>query len=178
MAINISARQLRDPHCCDRMLERLAHGIVPLSALELEVTESGLLTDLEANRQTLERLYRRGVSIAIDDFGTGYSSLAYLRHLPVNTLKIDRAFVEQLTEEAADQAIVRAIIAMAHSLGVEVVAEGVDTDARAALLTRLGCDIGQGFLFGRPVPAERFPGPSHLYVPRQPPPASAPELIH
>ncbi len=178
MAINVSARQLRDPHCCEKMLERVGRGVVPLSALEIEVTESGLLTDLEANRETLERLYRRGVSIAIDDFGTGYSSLAYLRHLPVNTLKIDRAFVEQLTEDPADQAIVRAIIAMAHSLGVEVVAEGVDTDARAALLTRLGCDIGQGYLFGRPVPAERFPGPSHLYVPKPAVPASGPELLH
>ncbi len=178
MAINISARQLRDPHCCEKMLERLGRGVVPLSAVELEVTESGLLTDLEANRETLERLYRRGVSIAIDDFGTGYSSLAYLRHLPVNTLKIDRAFVEQLTEDPADQAIVRAIIAMAHSLGVEVVAEGVDSDVRAALLTRLGCDIGQGYLFGRPVPAERFPGPSHLYVPKPAAPASGPELLH
>jgi EAL domain-containing protein (putative c-di-GMP-specific phosphodiesterase class I) len=177
MAINVSARQLRDPHCCEKMLERLGRGVVPLSALELEVTESGLLTDLEANRETLERLYRRGVSIAIDDFGTGYSSLAYLRHLPVNTLKIDRAFVEQLTEDPADQAIVRAIIAMAHSLGVEVVAEGVDSDARAALLTRLGCDIGQGYLFGRPVPAERFPGPSHLYAPKAAAASSA-ELLH
>jgi diguanylate cyclase (GGDEF)-like protein len=179
MAINVSARQLRDPHCCEKMLERLGGSVVPLSALELEVTESGLLTDLDANRRTLERLYRRGVSIAIDDFGTGYSSLAYLRHLPVNTLKIDRAFVEQLTDVPADQAIVRAIIAMAHSLGVEVVAEGVDTDARAALLAKLGCDIGQGYLFGRPVPAERFPGAHHLYVPKQA--ASSPsssELLH
>jgi diguanylate cyclase (GGDEF)-like protein/PAS domain S-box-containing protein len=178
MAINVSARQLRDPQCCEKMLERLGRGVVPLSALELEVTESGLLTDLPANRETLERLYRRGVSIAIDDFGTGYSSLAYLRHLPVNTLKIDRAFVEQLTEDPADQAIVRAIIAMAHSLGVEVVAEGVDSDARAALLTRLGCDIGQGYLFGRPVPAERFPGPSHLYEPKTVAATSSADLLH
>jgi len=178
MAINVSARQLRDPHCCDKMLERLGHAGVPLSALELEVTETGLLTDLEANRRTLERLYQRGVSIAIDDFGTGYSSLAYLRHLPVNTLKIDRAFVEQLSEDPADQAIVQAIIAMAHSLGVEVVAEGVDTDERAALLTRLGCDIGQGFLFGRPVPAEQFPGAGHVYAPQPPATRSGVELLH
>jgi EAL domain-containing protein (putative c-di-GMP-specific phosphodiesterase class I) len=178
MAVNISARQLRDPHCCDRMLERLSRGVVPLSALELEVTETGLLTDLEANRRTLERLYQRGVSIAIDDFGTGYSSLAYLRHLPVNTLKIDRAFVEQLSEDPADQAIVQAIIAMAHSLGVEVVAEGVDSDERAALLTRLGCDIGQGYLFGRPVPAERFPVAGHVYAPAAPAPRSGAELLH
>ncbi len=178
MAINVSARQLRDPHCCDKMLERLGRTGVPLSALELEVTETGLLTDLEANRRTLERLYQRGVSIAIDDFGTGYSSLAYLRHLPVNTLKIDRAFVEQLSEDPADQAIVQAIIAMAHSLGVEVVAEGVDTDERAALLTRLGCDIGQGFLFGRPVPAEQFPGAGHVYAPQPPATRSGAELLH
>jgi len=178
MAINVSARQLRDPHCCDTMMERLAHAGVPLSSLELEVTETGLLTDLEANRRTLERLYQRGVSIAIDDFGTGYSSLAYLRHLPVNTLKIDRAFVEQLSEDPADQAIVQAIIAMAHSLGVEVVAEGVDTDERAALLTRLGCDIGQGFLFGRPVPAEQFPGTGYVYAPQPPAARSGAELLH
>ena len=178
MAVNISARQLRDPHCCDRMLERLSRGVVPLSALELEVTETGLLTDLEANRRTLERLYQRGVSIAIDDFGTGYSSLAYLRHLPVNTLKIDRAFVEQLSEDPADQAIVQAIIAMAHSLGVEVVAEGVDTDERAALLSRMGCDIGQGYLFGRPVPAEQFPGAGHVYAPARAAARSGAELLH
>jgi len=156
------------------MLERLSRGVVPLSALELEVTETGLLTDLEANRRTLERLYQRGVSIAIDDFGTGYSSLAYLRHLPVNTLKIDRAFVEQLSEDPADQAIVQAIIEMAHSLGVEVVAEGVDTDERAALLTRMGCDIGQGYLFGRPVPAEQFPVVGHVYTPGPTAPRSGP----
>ncbi|MCU0971124.1 MAG: EAL domain-containing protein [Gammaproteobacteria bacterium] len=179
MAINISARQLRDPNCCVPMLERLSRGTVPLSALELEVTESGLLTDLETNRRTLEQLYQRGVSIAIDDFGTGYSSLAYLRHLPVNTLKIDRAFVEQLSEDPADQAIVRAIIAMAHSLGVEVVAEGVDSEQRAVILAKMGCDIGQGYLFGRPVPAEQFPVSGQIYVP-QPPPGSRStgDLLH
>ena len=104
----------------------------------------------------LSALNQMGVGIAMDDFGTGYSSLSYLRNYPFDTLKIDREFITNITEDRADRELVNAAIAMAHSLGLKVVAEGVETPAQLALLTSLGCELAQGYLFSKPLAAEAF----------------------
>ena len=123
--------------------------------IEVELTESVLMSDPERANEVLRRLHRMGVRIAIDDFGTGYSSLSYLKRFPADTVKIDRAFISGLPGDSDDAAITQAVIAMAHSLGLQVVAEGVETDEQLAALQRLGCDEAQGFLLGRPVDAAR-----------------------
>jgi EAL domain-containing protein (putative c-di-GMP-specific phosphodiesterase class I) len=121
--------------------------------LELELTESSLMQNTEETIDCLRRLKRRGVQISIDDFGTGYSSLAYLRRFPVDKLKIDMMFVRNLTTSPPDAAIALAIIGMAHSLDLEVVAEGVETAEQLAYLRSHGCDQIQGYYFSRPLPA-------------------------
>jgi EAL domain-containing protein (putative c-di-GMP-specific phosphodiesterase class I) len=112
------------------------------------------MTDLEHTLQVLNRLLALGVRIAIDDYGTGYASLSYLKHLPTDELKIDRAFVQHLPTDLADQAIVRSTVNMAHSLGIQVVAEGVEDQTSWHLLEILGCDIAQGYYLSRPIPAQ------------------------
>jgi diguanylate cyclase (GGDEF)-like protein len=153
LAINLSVRQLIDPDL-PATIERLlsASGLEP-GRLCLEVTETGLMTDPELLGGTLEQLRRRGVGLAIDDFGTGYSSLAYLRRLPVTQLKIAQEFVGRLGGEGPDEALVAAVVALAHTLGLTTVAEGVETAAQADRLRELGCDLAQGYHFARPLPA-------------------------
>ena len=129
---------------------------MPADRLELELTESQLLDDID-NAITISRQLRAlGVKLAIDDFGTGYSSLSYLKRFPVDYVKIDRSFICELDQVGEDSAIVRAIIAMVHSLELKVVAEGVETQAQADFLKAHGCDEMQGYLISRPVPAEEF----------------------
>jgi EAL domain-containing protein (putative c-di-GMP-specific phosphodiesterase class I) len=111
------------------------------------------MSDPERAKQVLEQLHAMGVKISIDDFGTGYSSLSYLKRFPAQAVKIDRSFISGLPTDGDDTAITHAVIAMAHSLGLNVVAEGVETAAQLALLHKLGCDEAQGFLLGRPMPA-------------------------
>jgi diguanylate cyclase (GGDEF)-like protein len=152
VAVNVSARQLGDPDFTARVLAALRDTGLPADALELEMTESAFVeTDDAAPR--LAALRAHGVDIAIDDFGTGWSSLAYLARLPVDTVKVDRAFVAALPGDAAGETVVRAIVALAHELGLAVVAEGVETVAQLARLREYGCDSFQGFLVCRPVPA-------------------------
>ncbi|MDP9350134.1 MAG: EAL domain-containing protein [Chloroflexota bacterium] len=126
-------------------------GLRP-SMLTLEITESAAMGDAESSIARLLDLKEMGVKLVIDDFGTGYSSLAYLHRFPVDVLKIDRSFVDGLGRESEDTAIVRAVIGLAHSLGLEVVAEGVETDDQAQRLRALGCELAQGYLFSRPLP--------------------------
>ena len=121
--------------------------------LKLEITESAVVADAETAVETLRGLKALGVGLAIDDFGTGYSSLNYLRHFPVDALKIDRAFVAGLGRDEGDAAIVAAVIGLAHTLGLRVVAEGIETTEQLGLLRGLGCEQGQGYRFGRPQPA-------------------------
>ena len=150
VAVNLSTRSLLDqglPEDVRRLLVR--HGL-PAEALELEITESTIMADPERARGTLNALNALGVSLAIDDFGTGYTSLAYLRDLPVDTLKIDRRFISGMQEHERDLIIVRSIIDLARNLGLQVVAEGVEGTDVCELLAELGCDRVQGFLFGRP----------------------------
>jgi diguanylate cyclase (GGDEF)-like protein len=158
IAINTSAIQLRDPEFDRRVLTILGEGDGgegPL-LLALEITESNLMDNAEHSGERLGRLRGRGVAVSIDDFGTGYSSLTYLKRLPVDTLKIDIGFVRDVTRDADDAAIVKAIVALAHSLELTVVAEGVETVEQLLLLRELGCDAAQGFFFSPAVTPERF----------------------
>ncbi|MDX9707628.1 MAG: EAL domain-containing protein, partial [Azospira sp.] len=153
MAVNLSACQLRDPKLVERVHEAMrAHGIGE-GELELEVTESVAMDNPQRAVRQLEALRDLGVLLAIDDFGTGYSSLAYLKLLPIQTLKLDRAFVSDIESNENDAAISTATMALAHNLGLKVVAEGVETEAQHAFLTAHRCDILQGYLYSKPLPA-------------------------
>jgi diguanylate cyclase (GGDEF)-like protein/PAS domain S-box-containing protein len=157
LAVNISARQLLDPReflsYVNRVLDET--GLEP-RLLELEMTESLLLANVEENAAVLHKLGKLGVRIAVDDFGTGYSSLAYLKQLPIDSLKIDRTFVRDIESDPEDVAIIKAIIAMAHELKLKVTAEGVETRGQLEALRKLGCDEYQGYLLSKPVPGEEF----------------------
>jgi diguanylate cyclase (GGDEF)-like protein/PAS domain S-box-containing protein len=156
VSVNLSPRQLSDPSLVDEVRDLIAATGVDPGVLRLELTEGALLDDVDAATGTLERLHDLGVQLALDDFGTGYSSLGYLKRLPVNVVKIDRSFVEGIETERSDAAaIVQAIVALAHTLGMEVVAEGVETTAQRTRLMEFGCDHAQGFLFSAALPAER-----------------------
>ena len=167
VAVNISPRQLIRPNEFSRSIMRTlnATGLDP-RYLELEMTESLLVNNVDENIAVLRKLGQSGVRIAVDDFGTGYSSLSYLRQLPIDTLKIDRSFVRDIETDPEDRAIIQAIIAMAHSLTLQVTAEGVETHGQLDALARLGCDEYQGYLFSKPLPpveiAARFLAPGEL----------------
>jgi diguanylate cyclase (GGDEF)-like protein len=158
VAVNLSAAELVEKRLPDRVSTILADTGLPPSALCLELTESTLMQDPPAAVELLTALGELGVHIAVDDFGTGYSSLAYLRRLPVHTLKIDRAFIVGLPHEPDDSAVVTAIIALTGVLGLRTVAEGVESEGQAGLLRHLGCAEAQGYYFGRPVHADVFAG--------------------
>ena len=156
MAVNLSAHQLRSPDLVAQVQATIArHGIRP-GELELEVTESAAMNDPERAIAQLKALRDLGVELAIDDFGTGYSSLAYLKLLPIHTLKLDRAFVRDIETDENDAAISAATLALAHNLGLKVVAEGVETEAQRRFLTEHHCDYLQGYLFGKPEPASEL----------------------
>ncbi len=154
MAVNLSCRQLRDPALPEQVARRLEETGCPASALEFEVTENFVMSRLEPAVATLERLRAMGIELAIDDFGTGYSSLAYLKTLPLSRLKIDRSFVGGVPGDENDSAIVRAVVALAHALGLKVLAEGVEREEQVEFLRDAGCDEVQGYLYGAPVTAE------------------------
>ncbi len=152
ISVNVSGCQLTRPDFVDEVASVLqASGLDP-DTLWLEITETVLMADLDASRRALDRLRGLGVHMSIDDFGTGWSSLAQLKRFPVEQLKIDRSFTAGVGRDADDTTIITAIIAMAHSLGISVVAEGVETTTHLAALGQLRCDIGQGYLWSRPMP--------------------------
>ncbi|GAK46213.1 diguanylate cyclase/phosphodiesterase [Tepidicaulis marinus] len=156
VAVNVSAADLVNGDLSDFVANTLVtHGVSPRQ-LEIEVTESMVMHDVETVIATLRRLRSMGIAISIDDFGTGYSSLAYLKRFPVKCLKIDRSFVDDLDRTSDGQAIPKLIVDLARSLGVKVVAEGVETVRQAERLIDMGCDEAQGYYFGRPMPAEDF----------------------
>jgi diguanylate cyclase (GGDEF)-like protein len=153
VAVNISANNLLDPLFVDKVRALLARTGVPAALLELEVTESAVMRYPEVMHQRLQEIRALGVGMSIDDFGTGYASLAYLKHLPVDTLKIDKLFITHVDADEGDRRIVRSSIQLAHGFGMTVVAEGVETAAVAALLAEEGCDFAQGYHFARPMSA-------------------------
>jgi diguanylate cyclase (GGDEF)-like protein/PAS domain S-box-containing protein len=157
MNVNLSTRQFRQPDLVEEVARILRETGLDASTLELEVTESVVLDDLESTVETLKRLKDLGVRVAMDDFGTGYSSLSYLRRLPVDTLKIDKSFVSSLGEDAEDAAIVETVIRLAKVLGLTVVAEGVESAEQLVRLREMECDLAQGFYFAKPVPSGSIP---------------------
>lgn len=156
VAVNLSVRNLADTEFPRRVADALARHQVPAALLCLELTESAVMSDPERALPVLRGLHGLGVRIAVDDFGTGYSSLAYLRRLPVDEVKIDKSFVLGLASDLGDLAVVRSIIDLGHSLGLTVIAEGVEQDATRDQLVEMGCDVAQGYLFSRPLEAGRF----------------------
>ena len=156
LAINISARILRNPHFVDEVAARLKNAGMPPQNLLLEVSEGRAPRDAEGERRVLRRLAEMGVMVAIDDFGFGYSSLANLKELPIHELKIDRSFVANAVHCKTDSAIARCIIELGHSLGMRVVAEGIENEETWRLLSNYGCQDAQGFLIARPMPAREM----------------------
>ncbi|MCT8124972.1 EAL domain-containing protein [Alishewanella sp. BS5-314] len=156
MAVNLSSLQFQRPGFVEQLQQTLQQQQLAPRWFELELTESLLLQNIEQVVTKLQQLKKLAVSIAIDDFGTGYSSLSYLKRLPINKLKIDRSFIRELVTDQRDAAISRAIIAMAHQLGVRVVAEGVETEAQASFLAKSLCDELQGYYFARPMPGPQL----------------------
>jgi EAL domain-containing protein (putative c-di-GMP-specific phosphodiesterase class I) len=156
LSVNVSARQFRQKDFVDFVTRTIAkHALLPL-CFELEITESLLMSANEEVDQALRALKELGVRLAIDDFGTGYSSLAYLKHFSFDVVKIDKSFIHDLEANAESRAITNAIIAMAHALDKEVVAEGVETEGQLAILRSLGCDQIQGYLFSKSLAADKL----------------------
>jgi EAL domain-containing protein (putative c-di-GMP-specific phosphodiesterase class I) len=154
MAVNLSSLQFEEQDLCKKIAQALRDTSMDPRYLELELTEGIVMRDAGTTIAALQRLKQLGLRLAIDDFGTGYSSLSYLKRFPIDTVKIDRAFVRDLAENSDDAAIVTAIIAMAHSLKLRALAEGVETRQQLAFLQQQGCDEFQGYLVSKPVPAE------------------------
>jgi EAL domain-containing protein (putative c-di-GMP-specific phosphodiesterase class I) len=156
LAVNLSARQFTGGALLARLDQLLAQYRINPACLELEITETAAMRDPENTRQLLRQLRARGFKLAIDDFGTGYSSLAYLKLFAIDRIKIDRGFVKDIETNPNDASIVAATIGLAHSLGLGVVAEGVETNAQWGFLREKRGDEAQGFLFARPMPAAQF----------------------
>lgn len=154
ISINASVKELADPIWLDGLMDIVHQAGVPTDRLEIEVTETAVMENLDRTAGVLARLRAAGVKVAIDDFGAGYASLSYLKHLPADLIKIDQGFIRDLADSRRSRHIVGSVITLAHDLGMEVVAEGVENEETAAILTELGCDIGQGWHFGRPMEAE------------------------
>jgi EAL domain-containing protein (putative c-di-GMP-specific phosphodiesterase class I) len=158
IAINLSAKHFNHKSLLDDVVQTLSDFGVPPNCLELELTETSVMQDANATIATMERLKDVGVLLALDDFGTGYSSLSQLKGLPLDSLKLDQSFVRGLPGDRDDLAICTAVIAMGQALGMNVIAEGVETPEQLAVLRSLGCDQVQGYLFAKPMPAEELFG--------------------
>jgi diguanylate cyclase (GGDEF)-like protein/PAS domain S-box-containing protein len=156
LSVNLSARQLSEPDLVDEVSSVLVEaGIAPRRLrLVLELNESLLPSDEDEARTHVRQLHRMGVVLAIDDFGTGYSSLQYMRDLPIGVVKIDQSFIAAIGRSSRDEAIIRSVVELAHTLGLTVTAEGIETDTQLEFMAEIGCDMAQGFLFGRPEPPE------------------------
>ena len=156
LAVNVSARQFREASFVDGVLALLVTTGANPQRLKLELTESMLIDNLEEMVEKMVALQDKGIGLSLDDFGTGYSSLSYLKRLPLDQLKIDQSFVRDVLTDPSDAAIARTVVALAHNLGLGVMAEGVETLAQKEFLAQCGCHAYQGFLFSRALPAEQF----------------------
>jgi EAL domain-containing protein (putative c-di-GMP-specific phosphodiesterase class I) len=158
VSVNLSARQFQYSGLVEDILAALGDSGLPAEALKLEVTETVAMEAGIGSIQTFQALRGLGVRLAIDDFGTGYSSLAYLKRFPVDTLKVDRSFIDGIGHDEHDSAIVRSVVSLARSLGLTVTAEGIETTDQLDVVRTLDCDEGQGYLFLRPKPSEEITG--------------------
>ncbi len=156
IAVNLSARQFCQPDLVEMVNRILTKTGLDPKFLELEITESLIMQDVEAAITTMEELNDLGVSLAIDDFGTGYSSLSYLKRFPIAKLKIDRSFVTDVTQSEDDAAIATSIIALSHSMHLRTIAEGIETQEQLQFLQEAGCEEGQGYYFSRPISVDDF----------------------
>jgi EAL domain-containing protein (putative c-di-GMP-specific phosphodiesterase class I) len=155
LSVNLSPRQFKHGGLVQALQGALAHSGLPPELLELEITE-GVLLDPDESLRVIDQIKQVGVRLALDDFGTGYSSLAYLKRYPIDRLKIDRSFVRDITIDQDDATIAAAIIGLAHSLGLRVIAEGVETEEQRRFLHERGCDEVQGYLFARPMAGKQI----------------------
>ena len=156
ISVNLSARQFLQKDLVTMVTDILDQTKLPPQHLDLEITETTIMVDIQQAVTLLNQLNAMDITISIDDFGTGYSSLNYLKQFPISTLKIDRSFLSNINEEQANTGIVIAIIALAHSLNLRVVAEGVETPEQLNFLRKHNCDEIQGYIFSKPIPAEQF----------------------
>jgi EAL domain-containing protein (putative c-di-GMP-specific phosphodiesterase class I) len=156
MNVNISTKQLKGGGLARTIEETLTRVAPKVHTLALDITEGFLLKASEDEARTLDALKKMGIRLDLDDFGTGYCSLSYIKSFPVDGVKLDKSFVEGLGEDTMGMALVQKIIELCHTLGLEVVAEGIETPEQATLLKDMGCDLGQGYYFGRPLPSEEF----------------------
>ncbi|TMH51070.1 MAG: EAL domain-containing protein, partial [Betaproteobacteria bacterium] len=156
VSVNLSARQFEDKHLLREIERALSESALKPNCLELEITESMVMRDTQSSKKILDGIKSMGIRLAIDDFGTGYSSLASIKRFPFDCIKIDRSFIKDIPQDPDDVAITQAIIAMAHSLRLKVIAEGVETQEQLDFLTEHGCHEFQGYFFRRPQPAEEF----------------------
>jgi EAL domain-containing protein (putative c-di-GMP-specific phosphodiesterase class I) len=151
VAVNLSAKQFSDPNLLQTVLDILRQSKIDPFNLELEITESIIMDDVEAAISIMEAIKSKGIHLSIDDFGTGYSSLAYLKRFPIDVLKVDRSFISDIPGDTTNMAITSAVIAMGHKLGMKVVAEGIETQEQLDFLKENNCDYGQGYLLSRPL---------------------------
>lgn len=156
LAVNISPRQFASHSLVDLLQQSLTSNQLAPQMLEVELTEGSLMQDTEVTRRMLNDLKQLGVRLSVDDFGTGYSSLSYLKLFEIDTLKIDKSFVDKITTDKKDEAISASIVNLAHNLQMLVVAEGVETDAQLQMLQQMGCDIVQGYYFAKPMPQDEL----------------------
>lgn len=156
MSVNISGRLFQLPDLTEQILYAIRSAGIPTAFLELELTEQVLIENSSSHTQFMHDMRDNGITLAIDDFGVGYSSLSYLKHFPINALKIDRSFVKDLPDDKDDATITQTIVSLARNLDIGIVAEGVETEEQAEFLIERGCTIGQGFYYSRPLPADEI----------------------
>jgi EAL domain-containing protein (putative c-di-GMP-specific phosphodiesterase class I) len=177
LSVNLSARQFAQPDLVEQVDRALKETGLDPGRLKLEVTESAAMRDAEAAMAVMGRLKGLGIGLSLDDFGTGYSSLSLLHRFPLDTLKIDRSFVQRIDEAGRDAEIVRTIGALARGLGMDVVAEGIETAGQRAVLHRLGCEYGQGYHFARPLDGASAGALLAAHEPQYPPAPGACVLL-
>ena len=156
LSVNLSIRQFQHPGLTQEIFQTIEETGINSENLELEITESWMMQDVQGAIAILDKLNKAGIKIAIDDFGTGYSSLGKLKYLPINTLKIDKSFIDDLVKEGADLAIIQCIIDLSKGLNLKVIAEGVETQEQLEKLQILGCDLGQGYWISPPIPSDEI----------------------